>query len=126
MTLIDFHTGEDRLPEVRAAKAAARRRAVRIQRENEFELTSRPHESRRASFRERFPTQVPRRAGHRLAHLVELLREVRHREACPEDRFCQCRNKPVSRVHFITSVLGDSELPRFDLGPGRNLRRAAR
>ena len=55
-SLIDFHTGEDRLREVQAAKAAARRRAVRTQRENEFELTSRPRESTRLiSFPHRTP-----------------------------------------------------------------------
>jgi hypothetical protein len=115
VTLIDFHTGEDRLPEVRAAKAAARRREVLNQRENELELnvaaatastrwraastsSMRPHESLRASFRDGIRTQDPLRAAHRLEHLGEPLREVRRREAYQEvrHRTALCRNQ-ISR-----------------------------
>ena len=121
-SLIDFHTGEDRLHEVQAAKAAARRRAVRTQRENEFELdlaaatastrwraastsSMRPHESRRASFRDGVCTQDPLRAAHRLEHLGEPLREVRRREAYREvrHRTALCRTQISRRFSTLST-----------------------
>ena len=58
------------------------------------------------------PTQVPRRAGHRLEHLAEPLREGRRREAYLEDRLCPCGKQPVFSSEPQTDILFPHRPPR--------------